>query len=355
MEKKKILVINLGSSSTKAAYYEDEACIFQENIQHPAEELKKFTRIWEQFSYRKEAVLELLRRKEIVLEELDAVASRGGHTEPIEGGTYRITEKMLEQSASEKYGNHATDLGIRLAADFAKSGPEAYTVDPPVTDEFERLARYSGLPQIQRRSSFHVLNHRAVGRQYAKDKGASYEELNLIVVHMGGGISVAVHKKGRLVDANNAIDGDGPFSTNRCCSVPVGDLVKLCYSGQYTLEEMKQILNGKSGLIAYVGDSDVKRVCERAEAGDAGCEEALEAMCYQIAKEIGADASVVNGNVDAILLTGGIAYSEKIVEAVRKRVEFIAPVAVYPGEYEMQSLALNTLAVLRGEIEAKEL
>ena len=355
MIKKRILAVNLGSSSTKVAYYEEEQCVFQENILHSAEEIKKFPKIWDQFEYRKQAILSWMKEKGLALEELDAVVTRGGHTEPIEGGTYRVTKKMLDQSASEKYGNHATDLGLKIVDDFSKSGPQAFTVDPPVTDEFETQARYSGLPQIKRRSSFHVLNHRAVGKQYAKDVGIPYESLNLIVAHMGGGISVAVHKQGRLIDANNAIDGDGPFSTNRCCSVPVGDLVKMCYSGQYTLTDMKGILNGKSGLIAYTGDSDVKRVSERADAGDQICAEALEAMCYQTAKEISGDAAVVNGRVDAILLTGGIAYSEKIVGMIRKRVEYIAPVIAYPGEYEMQSLALNTLGVLRGEIEAKEM
>lgn len=355
MGKKKIMAINLGSTSTKVAYYQEEERIFGENIIHPVEEIKKFSKIWDQFEYRKKAILDLLDSKGITLQELDAVVTRGGHTEPIEGGTYRITDKMLEQSASEKYGNHATDLGLKLAAAFSKAGPQPYTVDPPVTDEFEPLARYSGLPQISRRSSFHVLNQRAAGRQYAKDRGIPYEDMNLIVVHMGGGISVAVHKQGRLVDANNAIDGDGPFSTNRCCSVPAGDLVKLCYSGQYTLEEMKKLLNGNSGLVAYVGDNDVKRVSEKAENGDTVCAEVLDAMCYQIAKEIGADATVVEGKVDAILLTGGIAYSEMIVKAIQERVVFIAPVIVYPGEYEMQSLVLNVLEVLRGERKAKEL
>lgn len=355
MGDKKIVAINLGSTSTKIAYYEGEKSIWKENIPHSAAEIRTFHTIWDQFEYRRKAILEWLNQKGIFLEEVDAIVSRGGHTEPLEGGTYEITPKMLEESASEKYGNHATDLGLKLAYDFSKYGPKAFTVDPPVTDEFEVLARYSGIPEIKRRSSFHVLNQRAVGRQYAKDIGISYEDLNLIVVHMGGGISVAVHKKGKLVDANNAIDGDGPFSTNRCCSVPVGELVKLCYSGKYTYEEMKKLLNGNSGLVAYVGDSDVKSVSERALSGDEVCKEALEAMCYQISKEISADASVLCGSVDAILLTGGIAYSEMIVKMIKTRVSFIAPVLVYPGEYEMQSLAWNVLEVLEGRQRAKKL
>lgn len=355
MDEKKIVAINLGSTSTKVAYYLNETCVFKENIEHLVNEIKEFPNIWAQFEYRKQAIINFLKEKGIYLKDIDAVVTRGGHTEPIVGGTYRITQKMLDQSASEKYGNHATDLGLKLANDFSKSGPQAFTVDPPVTDEYEPLARYSGMPELERRSSFHVLNHRAVGMQYAKDQGLSYESLNLVVVHMGGGISVAIHKHGKLVDGNNAIDGDGAFSTNRCGTLPVGALVNMCYSGQYTLAEMKKKLNGNGGLVAYVGDSDVRTISERADAGDEKCAEALEAMCYQIAKEVGADATVVNGKVDAILLTGGIAHSDKIVKMIRDRVEFIAPVTAYPGEYEMQSLALNTLAVLRGEIEAREL
>lgn len=352
---KKITAINLGSTSTKVAYYEDERCVFKENINHPVDEIKTFATIWDQFEFRKNAILTFLKEKGLDIAEMDAVVSRGGHTVPIEGGTYRITEKMLEQSGSEKYGNHATDLGLRLAADFSKQGPQAFTVDPPVTDEFEPLARYSGIPEIKRKSSFHVLNQRAAGQQYAKDAGVKYEDLNLVVVHMGGGISVAAHKHGRLIDANNALTGDGPFSTNRCGDVPVGDLIKLCYSGRFTEAEMMKYINGGSGLVAYVGDSDVKNVSERAEAGDTECIEALDAMCYQIAKAVGSYAAVLDGDVQAIVFTGGIAYSERIVGTIRKKVEFIAPVAVYPGEYEMQSLALNTLAVLNGEKEAKEL
>lgn len=355
MKDYKIVAINLGSTSTKIAYYENETCVFKDNIDHPTETIRQFATIWDQFDFRKQAIEEYLKEKGILIKDLDAVVSRGGHTQPLIGGVYRINEVMLEQSASEKYGNHATDLGIKLAAEFAKKGPQAFTVDTPTTDEFEPLARYSGLPQIKRRSSFHVLNHRAAGKQYAKDIGKRYQDMNLVGIHMGGGISVAAHKKGKLVDANNAIDGDGPFSTNRCCAVPVGDMVKICYSGEYTYPQIRKLLNGNSGLIAYVGESDVRTVEARAAAGDTLCDEVLDAMCYQIAKEIGAAATVMNGQVDAIVFTGGIAHSKRIIGTISERVSFIAPIAVYPGEYEMQSLALNTLAVLRGEEEIKEL
>lgn len=352
---KKIVAINLGSTSTKIAYYEDETCIFKENINHPTEELKKFAKIWDQQEYRKNVIELFLKEKGIQISELDAMVTRGGHTIPIEGGTYRVNDVMLEMSASEKYGNHATDLGLKLVKDFSQYGPQPFTVDPPVTDEFEPLARYSGIPFMKRRSSFHILNHRAVGQQYAKDKGIPYEDMNLVVVHMGGGISIAAHKKGKLVDGNNALDGDGPFSTNRCGTVPVGELAKLCFSGEYTYDEVRKLLNGNSGLVAYTGTADVKTIQERAAAGDSVCAESLDAMCYQVAKEIGAYATVVCGKVDAILLTGGIAYSDLIVNKLKERVEFIAPVIAYPGEYEMQSLALNTLGALNGTVEIKEI
>lgn len=352
---KKIVAVNLGSTSTKIAYYEDETCILKDNIRHDAEVLKQFESIWDQLDYRTEQIEGYLNGKNIRIEDLDAVVTRGGHTEPITGGVYRVSQKMLEQSGSEKYGNHATDLGLRIVKEFSKRGPQAFTVDPPTTDEFEPLARYSGIPFMERRSSFHVLNHRAVAKQYAKDAGKKYEDLNLVSAHLGGGISVAVHKKGKLVDANNAIDGDGPFSANRCCTVPIGELIKLCYSGKYTYPEVRKLINGNSGLMGYLGENDAKTVEERAKAGDEKCREVMEAMCYQVAKEIGADATVVNGQADAILLTGGMAYSDWIVGMISERVKFIAPISVYPGEYEMQSLALHTLGALNGEIMVREL
>lgn len=350
-----ILAINLGSTSTKVAYYINEDCQWKENIIHAVDELKMYETIWNQYDYRKQAITDFLMQKEIAVSEFDAVVTRGGHTRPIMGGLYQINETMLSESASEKYGTHATDLGLKLAYGFSQEGPRAFTVDPPTTDEFEPLSRYSGLPELPRKSSFHILNHREVGKQYAKDTGKKYEDLNLIVAHMGGGISVAAHKRGKLVDANNALEGDGPFSTNRCCSVPVGALVDLCFSGEYTRQEMHRKINGNGGMVAYLGENDVKKVSEEAAAGNKKYAEVLEAMCYQTAKEIASCAAVHCGEVDAILLTGGIVYGKDIVRVIKKRVEFIAPVHEYPGEYEMQALALNTLAGLRGEQEIKQM
>ena len=242
----KIFAVNLGSTSTKAAYYEDDNCIFSLNIIHSSEEIKKFSSIWDQYQYRYDAILEVMTQHGINPKDLDAVVTRGGHTIPIVGGTYRINEKMLEMSASEKYGNHPTDLGLKIAYSFSLYGSLPMTVDPPTTDEFEPLARYSGVPEILRKSSFHALNHRAVARQYAKDIGRKYEELKLIGVHMGGGITATVHKYGKMVDANNGLLGDGPFSTNRAGTIPSGALIDMCSQVNILRRKSDRNLTGKA-------------------------------------------------------------------------------------------------------------
>ena len=352
---KKIFVINLGSTSTKIAYFENDQCIYKENLIHPAEEIKKYETIWEQFDLRKAALDEFMQTHSIVVSELDAIVSRGGHTEPLSSGTYRITEKMLAQSRSMKYGNHVTDLGLQLAAAYAKEGPVPFTVDTSCTDEFEPLARYSGLKEIERVSRFHALNHKAVARKYASEQNKSYEEMNLVVCHMGGGTSVAAHKHGRMIDGDYGLEGDGPFSTDRACGLPVGALIDLCYSNQYTYKEMKRKVKGLGGLMSYVGETDVKKVEKAAMEGNHECKEALKAMCYQTAKEIAAMASVMNGDVDAILITGGIANSKFLMSEIERRVKFIAPVILYPGKFEMESLGVNTYKALIGINEIKEL
>ena len=353
---KKIFVINLGSTSTKIAYFEDNKCIYKETLKHNAEEIKKYETIWQQFDLRKAALDSFMKDHNIVVSELDAIVSRGGHTEPLTSGVYRINEKMLEQSRSMKYGNHVSDLGLQLANEYSKQGPIPFTVDTACTDEFEPLARYSGMKEIQRLSRFHVLNHKAVARKYAEENNKKYEELNLIVCHMGGGTSVAVHKYGRLIDGNNGLDGDGPFSTDRACGLPVGQLIDMCYSGKYNYKEMRRKIKGLGGLMSYVGETDVEKIEKKAfEENDETCMEALKAMCYQTAKEIGAMATVLNGKVDAILITGGIANSKFIMSEIIKRVEFIAPIHLYPGEFEMESLGINVYKALINEVEIKEL
>ncbi len=355
MGKKKIVVINLGSTSTKIGYYEDDERLVGENLPHPAQELSAYKTVWQQLDMRRAAIDEFLGRHGIPVPELDAFVTRGGHTQPLKGGVYRITQKMLEQSASEKWGNHVCDLGLVLATEYARQGPAPLTVNPPSTDEFEPLARYSGLPEIPRESHFHALSHKAVGEKYARDNGKSYEELNLVVCHMGGGISVAAHKQGQMVDANNALDGEGPFSTNRCCGVPVGGLVDLCYSGKYSHTEMRRRLNGDGGMMAYLGENDTLTVQNRAKGGDEKADEVLRAMCYQVGKEIAAMAAVMNGKVDAIVFTGGMANSEFLINNIYEMVRFIAPLAVYPGEFEMESLSSGAYQAMLGKRPIQEL
>jgi len=351
----KIAVINLGSTSTKIAYYENDLCVKNTTVDHPVDMIRGFPTIWDQYGFRLGVVTETLDAFGVKPEDLDAIVSRGGHTAPIKGGTYQINQTMLDQSASEKYGNHATDLGIKIAFALSGKGPRPLTVDPSTTDEFSALAHYSGLPEITRPSRFHVLNHRAVARHYAKDMAKQYESLNLIGVHMGGGITVAAHSGGCLVDATAGILGDGPFSSNRAGALPLGDVVDLCFAEGATPVSVRKRLNGNAGLIAYLGESDARTIEARIDGGDAEAAEVLEAMCYQTAKSVGAMAAVLKGKVDAIYLTGGMANSKRITGWIRERVEFIAPVILYPGEFEMQALAHGAYEALCGLIPTQQL
>lgn len=352
----KILSINLGSTSSKLAYFEDTTCIIKQNIEHPAEDLKKFPAILDQFDYRRKIIVEFLENHQIDYKNLDAIVSRGGHTHPIVSGTYKINNAMLSEIESGNYGRHACDIGVFIAESLSKEGKAIpMVVDPPVTDEFSPLARYSGLSELPRKSSFHALNHKAIAKQFAKDINADYNKLNLIVVHMGGGISVAAHQNGKMVDANNALNGDGPFSTNRAGTLPAGALVELCFSGKYTKEEIKAKINGKGGMMDYIGENDVKTVVEKALEGNTAYKECLDAMLYQTGKEIGSAASVLKGKVDAILFTGGIVFSDYVVNYLTEMIGYIGKIFVYPGESEMDSLTKGALAVLDGTEELKEI
>lgn len=351
----RIAAINLGSSSTKVAYCENDVCIFNKNINHPAEERKDFAAMWDQYDYRVDCIARAFQEYGLRLGDMDAIVSRGGDTQPIPGGVYRITEKMVEQCASGKYGVHPTAIGVKIAYQTGLLGPLALTVNTPSTDEFEPLARYTGIPEISRRSSFHALNQKAIAGKYAKEAGRRYEDLNLVVVHMGGGISVVAHKKGRMVDGPNALGGNGPFSTDRCGAVPAAALLDLCYSGKYTQAQMRRLLNGEGGLYAYTGETDCAAVEKKALAGDAYSREVLEAMCYLVAKDIGAYATVLSGAVDAILLSGGMANSKFLIDLICERVRFIAPIHVYPGEFEMESLCENAYLALTNAVEIQEM
>jgi len=351
----KILAVNPGSTSTKIAIFEDDKEIFKKKLFHPREELSKFDRIVDQYEFRKEVILQALKEAGFKLEELSAVVGRGGLLRPIPGGTYRVNEAMLHDLRIGLQGEHASNLGGILAYEIAKPyGIPAFIVDPVVVDEMEPIAKISGLPEIERRSIFHALNHKAVARLAAKDLGKKYEEVNLIVVHLGGGISVGVHRKGRVIDVNNALNGDGPFAPERAGGLPVWDAMKLALSGKYTEHELKKKLAGQGGIVAYLGTNDMREVEDRVKSGDEKARLIFEAMAYQVAKEIGADATVLKGDVDAIVLTGGLAYSDMFVGWIKERVSFIAPVLVYPGEDEMRALACGALRVLRGEEQPLE-
>jgi len=350
-----ILVINPGSTSTKIALFEDKREVFSVNIPHSTEELAPFHRITDQYEFRKKIILDELEKRGYDLKKLDAVVGRGGLLKPIESGTYRVNEQMLEDLRKGLQGEHASNLGGILADSIARPlGIPAFIVDPVVVDEMEPVARISGLPQITRRSIFHALNQKCVARTAAEELGRKYEDVNFIVVHMGGGISVGVHRKGRVVDVNNALNGDGPFAPERAGGLPVWDTIEMALSGKYTRDELKKMLAGKGGMVAYLGTNDMREVNRRIEEGDEKAKLIKEAMAYQVAKEIGADAAVLKGEVDAIVISGGLAYDEEFVNMIRERVGFIARIMVYPGGDEMKALALGALRVLKGEEVAKE-
>ncbi|MFL0247549.1 butyrate kinase [Candidatus Clostridium stratigraminis] len=351
----KLLIINPGSTSTKIGVYEDETPLLIETLRHSTEEIGKYNSIYEQLEFRKAIILDILREKSFDVSSLDAVIGRGGLLKPIEGGTYKVNDAMLKDLKVGFLGQHASNLGGILANEIAKEhNIPAFIVDPVVVDELQEVARVSGIPEIQRVSIFHALNQKAIAKRYAKDVNKKYEDINIIVAHLGGGISVGAHKNGRVVDVNNALDGEGPFSPERSGSLPVGDLIKLCYSSKYTYEEIKKIINGKGGFVAHLNTNDARAVAKAMNEGDKKAELILKAMAYQVAKEIGKCAAVLCGKVETIILTGGIAYGKEIVGLITERVKFIAPVIVYPGEDELLALAQGGIRVLNGEEKAKD-
>jgi len=349
-----ILAINPGSTTTKISLFQGEAELFTQTITHKIEELSRFNKASDQDLYRMEIIITYLREQKAPLDLIKAVVGRGGLLRPIEGGTYTVNDQMVADLKKGIMGDHPSNCGGLIAYAISKAlGCQAFIVDPVVVDEMEPIAKISGMPLIQRKSIFHALNQKAVAREAAKQLEKNYRDVNLIVAHMGGGITVGAHRKGRVVDVNNGLDGDGPFSPERSGSVPVGDLVKTAFSGTYTLPEMKKLIKGLGGMVAYLGTNDLRIVEEWVNKGDSKAELIYTAMAYQISKEIGALASVLCGEVDAIVLTGGIARSEKFIGIIKKHTSFIAPVLVYPGEQEMRALALGGLRVLSGEEEAK--
>jgi len=352
----KILVINPGSTSTKIAVFEDKTPVFIQTIRHSKEELEKFPRITDQMAFRKNLVLSQLQEDEVSLDSIRIVMGRGGLLKPVESGVYAVNQKMIDDLSSCTYGEHASNLGGLIAYDIARSLPDAkaYIANPVVVDEMDDLARLSGHPELPRRSIFHALNQKAVARQHARQILKRYEDLNLIVVHLGGGITVGAHKKGRVVDVNQGLDGDGPYSPERSGTLPVGDLVRLCFSGKYSLSDVMKMIKGQGGLVAYLNTNNAMEVDKRIAGGDEYAKLIYDGMAYQVAKEIGAMAAVLNFRIDGILITGGIAHDKYFTNEIISYCHHLAPAHVYPGEDEMKALAMNGLRVLNGEEEIKE-
>lgn len=351
----KSLIINPGSTSTKIGVFEDENLLFEETLRHSTEEISQYASIVDQKDFRKKIITDLLEEKNFDLKDLNVVVGRGGMLKPIPGGTYAVTDDLLADLKIGKQGQHASNLGGILAKEIGDSiGVPSFIVDPVVVDELMPIARYSGVPELPRTSVFHALNQKAVAKRYAKEIGKAYEALRLIVVHMGGGVSVGAHEYGKVVDVFNALDGDGAFSPERAGAVPSGALIKMCFSGKYTEKEVYSKVVGKGGFNAYLGTNDMREVVKRANEGDEKAAMARDAFLLQVAKDIGSMACVLNGKVDQIIVTGGIAYNEYVVEVLKERAGFIAPFTVYPGEDELLALAQGALRVLNGEEQAMQ-
>ncbi len=356
MEDFRILAINPGSTSTKIAVYQNMNPVFVKNITHPSEELAQFEHVADQFHFRKEIIYKELEAADIQLDKIQAVVGRGGMLKPISSGVYLVNEAMKSDLYEHPIKEHASNLGGLIADDIARSLPDAkaYIADPVVVDELDEIARISGHPLFKRISIFHALNQKSIARQHAKSIMKRYEDMNLIVVHMGGGITIGAHYKGRVIDVNQGLDGEGPFSPERSGTLPTGDLVRFCFSGQYEEKEIIKMVVGNGGIVAHLGTNSAYEAEQRAQSGDKQAKFILEALAYQVAKSIGSMVPVLKGDVDAILLTGGVAHSKWITNLIIERVFKFAPVYIYPGEDEMRALAMNGLMVLKGEVEVKE-
>ena len=351
----KSLIINPGSTSTKIGVFENETLLFEETLRHSTEEIAQYASIVDQKDFRKQIILDLLKEKNFDIKSLQVVVGRGGMLKPIPGGTYAVSDALLEDLKIGKQGQHASNLGGILAREIGDSiGVPSYIVDTVVVDELMPISRYSGVPELPRTSVFHALNQKAVAKRYAKEQGKAYDSLNLVVVHMGGGVSVGAHEKGRVIDVFNALDGDGAFSPERAGAVPSGALIKMCFSGQYTEKEVYKKIVGNGGFNAYVGTNDMRDVEKMVQNGDKKAEEVREAFIMQVAKNIGSMACVLKGKVDQIIITGGIAYDKVVVAGLTERAGFIAPITVYPGEDELLALAQGALRVMNGEEKAME-
>jgi butyrate kinase len=356
MNDKLILAVNPGSTSTKFALARGDEMLFERTLRHDTGELAGFRSMTEQLPFRYRLIMDALKDEGTNLSDIAAVVGRGGLVNPIESGVYVVNDLMKQHLTEAINGEHASNLGALLADMIVAEMPEAkaYIVDPVVVDELEPVARLSGHPLISRKSIFHALNQKAVARIYAESVGKEYEDLNLIVAHMGGGISVGAHRRGRVVDVNNALNGDGPFSPERSGGLPAAQLAALCFGGRYSHEDIKSMLAGKGGMVAYLGTNSFEEANRRAGDGDTTAAHIIEGCSYQTAKEIGAMAAVLKGEVDAIILTGGLAYDKAHVNRITKMVGKIAPIFVYPGEDELKALAFNGYLAVTGKVRVRE-
>ena len=353
----KILTINPGSTSTKIALFDDLEVIFNKTLRHDTDTITGFPTIFDQYEFRREIIIKSLQENNISLEDIDFFVGRGGLVKPIASGVYKVNEAMLVDLRKGVLGEHASNLGGVLAHELAKASGKkdvSFIVDPVVVDELDELARYSGRPELPRISIFHALNQKAVARRYCRENGLDYNDVNLIVVHLGGGITVGAHKNGKVVEVNNGLDGDGPFSPERSGSLPAGQLAKLCFSGKYQLHEIRKMITGKGGMVAYLNTNSAQEIEDRIEKGDYQAQTIYLAMAYQIAKEIGSCAAVLAGDVNAILITGGMAHSELLCKWISKRIDFIAKCHIYPGEDELQALAEGVYFSQKGEVPINE-
>lgn len=351
---KYILAINPGSTSTKIAVYDGRKEFYSKTLRHSAEEISSYEKVIDQYQFRKDAITAALAEAGISLLDIEVIVGRGGLLRPIASGVYEVNDEMVKDLSSAQYGEHASNLGGIIAFTMAKeSGCRAFIADPVVVDELSDVARVGGHPLFPRVSIFHALNQKAIARQYAAQVGKSYSELNLIVAHLGGGVSVSAHSHGLVVDTNNALKGDGPFSPERSGSITALPLAEACFSGKYSLNDIKKIINGNGGVVAHLGTNSFQEVEKRVEAGDKEAKLISDAFLFNVAKAIGAEAAALSGNVDAILITGGIAYGKGMMKQLSDMVKFIAPVKVYPGEDEMGALAMNGLSVIEGKEKVK--
>ncbi len=351
----KSLIINPGSTSTKIGVFEDETLLFEETLRHSTEEIASYASIVDQKDFRKNIIVNLLQEKNFDLHSLNVIVGRGGMLKPISGGTYPVTDELMADLKTGVQGQHASNLGGILAREIADSiGVPSYIVDPVVVDELMPEARYSGVPELPRVSIFHALNQKAVAKRYAKEIGKPYDSLNLVVVHMGGGVSVGAHKKGQVIDVFNALDGDGAFSPERAGGVPSGSLIKMCFSGEYTQAQVYKKIVGNGGFNAYLGTNDMRNVGKMVDEGNAEAKTIRDAFILQVAKDMGSMACVLEGKVDQIIITGGIAYDNYVVTALKEKAGWIAPVTVYPGEDELLALAQGALRVMNGEEKAMD-